>query len=70
MKIMSVLVFALVAMAFVAGCATGPVSTVNSTASGDSMGAASPAAGQNQIPDCRNGGWYNRAANLCVSNGP
>jgi hypothetical protein len=23
-----------------------------------------------QMPDCRNSGSYNRAANLCVSNGP
>jgi hypothetical protein len=70
MKIMSVLVFAIVAMAFAAGCATGPMSTVDSTASGESVGAASPASVPSQVPDCRNSGWYNRAANLCVSNGP
>lgn len=64
MKVSGVLMLAFAAVTLVAGCATGPTSYA-----GDAT-AASPATLQNQVPDCRNSGWYNRAANLCVSNGP
>ena len=49
----------------VAGCASG-LKLVSPTL--DGAGRASPPTVQ--MPDCRNSGSYNRAANLCVSNGP
>jgi hypothetical protein len=69
MKMTGVLVLAIVALTLGAGCASGPLA-VDSTASGGSMGTASPPTLWNQVPDCRNSGSYNRAANLCVSHGP
>jgi hypothetical protein len=65
MKIRSPLFLAIVVLATAAGCAsvTGPTALDG----GQAYGLASPA---QTIPDCRNQGSYNRAANLCVSNGP
>ena len=58
MRMKGVLCLAVLALT-TAGCATG------NWKAGD--GFASPTPG---IPDCRNQGSYNRAANLCVSGGP
>jgi hypothetical protein len=44
-----------------AGCASG---TAASWSGGNGLASPSPT-----IPDCRNQGTYNRAANLCVSGG-
>jgi hypothetical protein len=52
-----------------AGCAGAPGSlAVDPTLSGAAAGTASPPT--LQVPRCRNAGVYNRAANLCVSEGP
>ena len=62
MRAMGALFLLIVAVAGAAGCAGG------SAAFGtNGVGLASPSP---TIPDCRNQGSYNRAANLCVSNGP
>ena len=58
MKVRSALFLVIVVLATAAGCAS-PTGLGN--------GLASPAP---TMPDCRNQGAYNRAANLCVSNGP
>ena len=57
-----VLLLGAFALTLFAGCASGP----GSLADGPGL-ASPPTAG---IPDCRNSGVYNRAANLCVSAGP
>ena len=64
MKLRSALFLVIVVLTTAAGCAS-----TGSTAldGGQASGLASPA---QTIPDCRNRGSYNRAANLCVSNGP
>ena len=64
------LVLALIGLVAVscAGCATGTGSIADKP--GISEGAAStPAGAAPLIPDCRGRGSYNRAANLCVSEG-
>jgi hypothetical protein len=63
MKVRTALVFVTIALTTAAGCA----STTGRTALDPGSGLASPAP---TVPDCRNQGSYNRAANLCVSNGP
>ena len=50
------------------GCAGGLRPVAVEPASGDGAGIASPPT--LQVPQCRNSGLYNRAANLCVSEGP
>jgi hypothetical protein len=59
MRASRALLLVIVVLATAAGCAN----AVGSASVGQS--ASAPA-----IPDCRNSGAYNRAANLCVSNGP
>jgi hypothetical protein len=54
-KMLAVGFLVIVAAITASGCATGPTTL------------ASPSP---EIPDCRNQGFYNRAANLCVSGGP
>ena len=57
------------ALTLCAGCASSPgPAAVEPTVGGTGFGAASPPTAA--IPDCRNSGVYNRAANLCVSAGP
>jgi hypothetical protein len=65
MKVRSALVLAIVVLTGAAGCASAPGRTA--LGGGQNNGLASPAL---TAPDCRNQGTYNRAANLCVSNGP
>lgn len=57
------LLFGVVALAACAGCASGP------RYGGDAAGPASPSSVQAPIQRC-SGGVYNRAAGLCVSEGP
>ena len=63
-----VLLLGALALTLCAGCASGPWPAAEPTAGGNGRGFASPATAE--IPDCRNSGIYNRAANLCVSAGP
>jgi hypothetical protein len=52
------------------GCATGVRAGAGGTGGSEAaVGEASPGAVQPEIPDCRGRGSYNRAANLCVSEG-
>ena len=62
MRIMGALCFVIVAGTTAAGCASG-IAVDNTTGNG-------LASSSTTIPDCRNQGSYNRAANLCVSGGP
>ena len=59
MRASRALFLVIVVLATAAGCA-------GAVGSASVHGAASAPV----IPDCRNSGSYNRAANLCVSNGP
>ena len=59
MRARSVLFLVMIVLVTAAGCA-GAVGSASVDGS-----ASAPV-----IPDCRNSGSYNRAANLCVSNGP
>ena len=61
-----------VALTALAGCAsgTGSLTAADSTVVGDHAGRASPSTLQAPVLNCRNRGVYNRAANLCVSEGP
>ena len=70
MTIKSALLLSLVVLTTVTGCATGIGSGSLGDAGyrGDGSGPAS--IGQSQPLNCRNRGVYNRAANLCVSEGP
>jgi len=65
MRRMGVFLLTVVALTTAAGCASGIGATAVNGTSGD--GLASP---PTTILDCRNQGSYNRATNLCVSNGP
>jgi hypothetical protein len=65
MKVRSALFLVIVALTAAAGCASATSRTALDGGQGN--GLASPAL---MAPDCRNQGAYNRAANLCVSNGP
>ena len=56
-----VLLLAAFVLAVGTGCASGSLA-------GDGTGRASPPTAQE--PDCRGGGYYNRAAGFCVSGGP
>lgn len=59
-----------VALVACAGCASGPRSVaVDPTSGGDSVGPASPPTVPTRIQRCTTG-VYNRAADLCVSEGP
>ncbi len=61
----------IVALTTAAGCASGTRSVaVDPSVGGDGAAPASPPTVQNKILDCRNRGVYNRAADLCVSEGP
>jgi hypothetical protein len=60
MKIPRVFILAIVALT-TAGCVSG---TAANRGTGNELASPSSA-----IPDCRNQGSYNRAANLCVSGG-
>lgn len=55
-----------VVIAVVAGAAAGCASGI----AVDSTTGTGLASSSTTIPDCRNQGSYNRAANLCVSGGP
>ena len=65
-----VLLLCALALPLGAGCASGGLRsvTVDPTLSSNEAGTASPP----NLPtlDCRNRGVYNRAAGLCVSDGP
>jgi hypothetical protein len=65
------LVLGLIGLAVAAsvGCATGPRAAVVEPRASEGVGSASPRAPEPEIPDCRGRGSYNRAANLCVSEG-
>ena len=56
------------ALTLCTGCTGGLRSVAIEPASGDGAGIASPPT--LQVPQCRTSGVYNRAANLCVSEGP
>jgi hypothetical protein len=60
----------IVALTTAAGCASGarPVA-VDPSSAGNGSGPASPPTVQGQTLDCRGRGVYNRAADLCVSEG-
>ena len=62
----------IVALTAVAGCASGAASLTpgDSGLRGDTANPAAPSTLQNRILSCRNRGVYNRAADLCVSEGP
>ena len=61
----------IVALTTAAGCAGGTGSAVVDPSLGSNgTGPASPPTVQSQSKDCRNRGVYNRAADLCVSEGP
>ena len=64
-----VLVLGIAVLTAVTGCAsvTGSGAVEPRSTSGD--GGAVSAPPERQVPDCRNRGVYNRAANLCVSEG-
>ena len=62
------LLLSALAMTLAAGCASGTRSVVaDPTVTSDGAGPASPPSVE--WPRCRNSGVYNRAANLCVSEG-
>jgi len=63
-------VLGIVVLTAAAGCAGGTRSmTVDPRLGGNGAGPASPPV-QSRILDCRGRGVYNRAADLCVSEGP
>jgi hypothetical protein len=64
MSIVRILALGIGVLAAVTGCA-GSVE-LGSTGGG---ALSAPAGLERQVPDCRNRGVYNRAANLCVSEG-
>jgi hypothetical protein len=69
MSLRGAVLVGLVAVAACAGCATGTGSVgANSGAIGATEGQASPPGVGNDIQMC-NGATYNRAADLCVSEG-
>jgi hypothetical protein len=61
MRVNAILSIAIAALTTATGCAS---TTATNWRTGD--GVASPSTA---IPDCRNQGSYNRAANLCTSGG-
>ena len=64
-------VLGIVALATATGCAGGTRSvTVDPSLRANSAGPAPPPTVQSRIQDCRGRGVYNRAADLCVSEGP
>ena len=65
LKARSAFFLVILALMTAAGCASATSRTALD--GGQGGGLASPAP---RVPDCRNQGSYNRAANLCVSNGP
>ena len=61
----------IVALTAAAGCAGGTRSAaVDPSLGGNGTGPASPPTVQSQSHNCRDRGVYNRAADLCVSEGP
>ena len=65
MKVRNALFLAIITLATAAGCATATSRTALERGQGDGLASPGPT-----VLDCRNQGSYNRAANLCVSNGP
>ena len=64
-------VLGILALTTAAGCAGGTRSvTVDPSLGSNGVGPASPPTVQSRIQDCRGRGVYNRAADLCVSEGP
>jgi hypothetical protein len=64
-------VLGIVVLTLTAGCGSAILSgAVDQGSSGDGATFRSPTDAQRQIPDCRNRGVYNRAADGCVSEGP
>ena len=61
----SALFLVIIALTTAAGCASATSRTALDGGQGNGLPSPGPT-----VPDCRNSGSYNRAANLCVSNGP